>query len=300
VGGIEDLIAPDLEWVVTSEGVVLERDGDRLIGNCPLHEDNDPSFALWKREGRDWVGCWACGFGPTDDIGFIMAVRQVDYKTAVLLRRRHAQRQPANWESTALPARDRSRGQFSDFGPEYRATLGTYPGAAYEFLGRRGWLTAEADETIEQFRLSGDDKWIVVPHYTPSGDFVTALKSRTVDGELRTLKEGVLAFLYGCWRDEGQPYVVLAEGESDTWRLTRYWRHRDDTIVLGLPAGAKPPRPSWLSFIGERKLLLLFDGDEAGRRAVGQWKEARECRSVDPGDKRDASKLSDFELDSLL
>ena len=298
-----DLIDAPLEFVVVSEGVALSRDGDKLIGICPFHDDDDPSFAVWNYGGRDFCGCWACGFGPTDAIGFLREKRGVDYPTALVYANRYSREALGlNWQSTALPVREKQV-QAHDFTEELKQSRQGMPEAAKHFLMNRGLSVTDAQWVIDEFQLGGDEKYIVVPHLTPSGRHVTAIKYRVGGAKLMTMDDGTLAFLYGCWRDTGQPYVLLCEGESDTWRVAAFWRHDPRVLVLGLPSGAKGPRDSWLLAIGGRRLGVLFDADEAGYRATTAWLEARDgtadlTAKLQSG--LDASKLDDHKMCELF
>lgn len=296
---LADLFDPPLEFVCLEEGIVLERSGDKLVGVCPFHADSEPSFALWNYGGRDFVGCWACGFGPTDGLGLIRMAHDCPFETALIISRRYARAAlEAKWVSTALPQSEKQV-MLKDFTAEAHRALSTFPEAARGFLMGRG-LDMHTEWLLQEFRFGGDGKWIVVPHYSKSGKFVTAIKYREGTGLLKTMDGGTLSFLYGCWRDTGQPYVVLAEGESDTWRLAAFYSNDPRVLVLGLPSGAKAPKLHWLAELEGRRLLVLFDGDDAGRRAAAQWQEARpDARVVDPGDGLDASKLSDKQLREL-
>ena len=46
-------------------GVELRKNGTRLVGRCPVHEDRSPSFAVFGTH-HETCGCYPCGF--TGDI----------------------------------------------------------------------------------------------------------------------------------------------------------------------------------------------------------------------------------------
>lgn len=295
-----ELFDPPIEYVAEEEGIVLQRDGQKLVGICPLHPDSDPSFAVWRYNDRDFCGCWACGFGPTDAIGLIRAIRGCDYASALVIMRRYSRSLPEDWKPTKLQSssvRDASR----DFRAETDKSLQGDSSAAIAFLESRGlgeheeWLRAE-------FGFGGDAKYVVVPHYTPSKKHVTGLKYRELGGKLLTMEGGTLAFLYGAWRDgDERTHVVLAEGESDCWRLAAYFRADARVIVLGLPHGACAPKPHWLAAIGDRPLLIFFDGDDTGREHAREWLRASPSgRMVMTPDGQDACTLSDEEIGILI
>jgi hypothetical protein len=85
---------------------------------------------------------------------------------------------------------------------------------------------------------------------------------------------GQLSALYGEWRDRGNRQVILVEGESDVWLAA--WRTRDEDVdVLGLPSGASAkPRREWVEQMAGREVTIMFDADEAGRRAAATWASA--------------------------
>lgn len=297
---IQELFDPPLQFVLEHENVLLERYDNKFIGLCPFHDDSEPSFALWRYNDRDFVGCWACGFGPTDAIGFIRRLHGVTFAESLVIIRRIGKAMPDDWSATILKStsvKDGSR----DFSAEAREALSYEPGYARQFLAERGFTTSDTDWVLDRYRIGGDEKYLVVPHYTPSGRHVTGIKTRVEDERLDTLGGGTLSFLYGCWLDEGQPYVVLTEGESDCWRMAAYYRHDARILVLSLPSGAKGPKPPWLKTLEGRRLLIIFDGDKPGRDAAEAWRRERlDARIVDPGEGLDASDLTDDDLRRLL
>lgn len=296
---LSEIFEPPLEWVLEREGVSLRRDGSKLLGICPFHSDSDPSFAMWRYNDRDFVGCWACGFGPTDAIGFIREKYSVSYAESLVIIRRIAKEMPEDWKFEPLPSTS-VKNATRDFTKETKMSLTDDPTAAREFLELRG-LGEDDEWLMEKYRFGGDHKYVVVPHYTPSGKHVTGLKYREVHGQLMTMEGGTLSFLYGSWLDGGQPFVVLCEGESDTWRVASFFREDPRVLVLGLPAGAKGPKLMWLNMLNDRKLMTIFDGDAAGRKATEEWlKVVPGLKAIDPGDDMDACKLTNEQLKDLI
>lgn len=58
----------------------LRRSGRALVGVCPFHKDDNPSFAIYA-DTNSWY-CFACGMGG-DVIGFYQQSKKVDFKTAI-------------------------------------------------------------------------------------------------------------------------------------------------------------------------------------------------------------------------
>ena len=58
----------------------LRRSGRALVGICPLHDDINPSFAIYDDTNSFY--CFACGVGG-DVISYFQKVKNVDFKTAI-------------------------------------------------------------------------------------------------------------------------------------------------------------------------------------------------------------------------
>lgn len=71
----------DLAALVQSHGVVLQKHGSRdLVGRCPFHEEETPSFVVTPSKNLfHCLGCGAAG-GPID---FVMRTQNLDFRAAV-------------------------------------------------------------------------------------------------------------------------------------------------------------------------------------------------------------------------
>ena len=58
----------------------LKKMGKVLMGKCPFHEENTPSFAIYP-ETNTW-NCFAT-WGGGDAVSFYMKLHKVDFRTAV-------------------------------------------------------------------------------------------------------------------------------------------------------------------------------------------------------------------------
>ena len=58
----------------------LKRSGTTLIGKCPLHPDNNPSFAIYTETNS--FNCFA-GCGGGDSITFLMKLYSIDFEEAI-------------------------------------------------------------------------------------------------------------------------------------------------------------------------------------------------------------------------
>ena len=260
-------------YVLEKNGHMLEQKGQILATRCPFHADGDPSFDVFDG-GIRW-GCYPCGKGG-DVLDLIREIyggsygKQMD--KAVELRdnlREEGWQAPAVAERTSL------------WDPERAEALVTTaqlenPEALYAFLDEKSATSPRlADLDPEDLRsrwsigCAGDE--IIVPYWNRQGELV-AYKHRTADTKMRAAPGSVLGgVLYGEWLDKDPSLpVLLCEGESDTWAAA-------DALpgysVLGLSSGAGS-HPNQASSLANRRVVLAFDGDEAGRKASVAWSNA--------------------------
>jgi DNA primase catalytic core len=74
-----------LERLVTAKGVVLEPDGDNLLGRCPFHEDPTPSLTVSPKDNL-WRCVGACQAGG-NVIDWVMRAEGVSFRHAVAFLR---------------------------------------------------------------------------------------------------------------------------------------------------------------------------------------------------------------------
>ncbi len=268
----------NLAAVIMADGVELGQVGDRLVGQCPFHDDESPSFAVWRWEDGCWAyGCWSCGeCGDLFDYiqerhacGFAAAMR-----IAVALR-----------DGDDLP--DIVPGDASPKASQLPAWW-AWPGGSGDvelvtrFLRDRH-IKVPADWVMHEFSVTTQRRRCVqIPHFDPAGK-LTAMKERAPgDGwQSRSVAGSKLDHLYGIWRlrgASGRDELVVCEGESDTWSVARWTDHgRQVPDVVGLPSGAAAtPRSEWVEWMRGRRVVLLFDSDDAGRAAGKRWAAALE------------------------
>jgi DNA primase len=66
--------------VVAKHGVALRESGGHLLGHCPFHEDEHPSFAVYP-ETRSFY-CFGCNAGG-DVIDFVRRADNLSFRDAV-------------------------------------------------------------------------------------------------------------------------------------------------------------------------------------------------------------------------
>lgn len=265
-------ITVDLSSVILAYGIALEpvASGDRLIGLCPFHDDTVPSFSVWQSEDWGWqCGCWSCDFSPGDIFTFLMRWHECGFAEAVGI-------------ATTLRATDLPDPPPINVEHEVRATVsldkilsrGTEFDAVHDLLNARG-LYVPAPWLKREFEICADGDTVLIPHWDYAHRNLIGIKRRAAYLGWKNIAARGSEFgsLYGIWRDEGSDTVILCEGESDTWTVAYLYRDHD-VEVFGLPCGAAAtPRTEWLKELEGSTVVLLFDGDRAGREGAARWAE---------------------------
>ncbi|MCX6879861.1 MAG: CHC2 zinc finger domain-containing protein [Verrucomicrobia bacterium] len=288
---------------LTARGVELRRQGNRLVGKCPHHDDTSPSFAVFPN-GKN-CGCYPCGF--TGDVfsvsqwlgrsdSFTSAVADVASVLGVYLPSGTAQGQPRAPQEPPRPERkpevpfslspgDRERIRFARW--EFSNILhggGPLLGEIAESLS----LPAEAlrHAAFGECGLGFAEGWLCYAY--PNG-----LKLRNRNPERKPRFRWIVGKATAPWRMEWalRPEVrtiYLAEGESDCMALIAAGLESDGTAACVASPG-KDFSQSWAPMFAGRKVVLCFDSDPPGMTAavrvagllaghsasVSNWKGAR-------------------------
>ena len=288
--------------VVERHGVRLRGEGRRLVARCPFHEDRSPSFSVYlETQSFHCFGCGASG----DVIDFIRRAEGLGFREAVARlgdgtddgataspRRAEAPRRT----DRARPLSLDDRLMLTAACELYHETLLRTPGAL-QYLETRGipaWAVRQCQlgysdgrllaSYLRRRRLSlkrarelgllfrSDDETmagrVVIPELR--GAHCGWMVGRVIDG-LRQPKYRGLSLprpLLGYERTRGHSRVFLTEGPFD-WLTLVGW---------GLPAcallGTQAGRDT-LRLLGRaRSIVLVLDGDEAGREGAAQLASA--------------------------
>ncbi len=137
------------------------------------------------------------------------------------------------------------------------------------------WPFLSVDD-IEGFGVHIGPTAMYVPHYDDAG-IVRGVKIRALPGGAKYSARGssYTARLYRAVElPDDTEIVLLCEGESDTWCLTKHCANKPGVGVLGLPSGSALWRNHWDRDLGpERSVMLLLDDDRAGNEAAARIKE---------------------------
>ena len=272
-----DQLKTDLSilFVLEANGHVYEQaEGGKYAARCPFHEDSAPSFDVFGENLERW-GCYPCGDGGDvlDLVKRLYAIErfvEVKDKAAELLRAQTA----SGWSGPRKGVRrefdrDRALRTVSDSSAGADAAWR----ALYDSLAaERPALAAVDPQDIRiAFRLGVQDDWTIAPIYDRE-DTLVAYKRRKVGGKMLVASGADLTQnLYGEWldKDRSKP-VLLVEGETDAWAAHFAL---PEMAVLSVPTGAGSPATQAHTLNG-RHVILAFDGDATGRRALRTWSDA--------------------------
>ncbi len=267
---------------LAARGVELRRNGTRLVGRCPVHDDRAPSFAVF---GTDYetCGCFPCGFtGDVFEVSkwlgrsstFPEAVADVAATLGVYLPQSTAgtatrpatvpprpAKQPE--PSFVLSAAERetihaARLAFSDaFWAEEPIVddIGASLGLDRETLRLASWGSSG---------LGLANGWLCYAY--PHG-----LKWRNPDPTGKFRFRWIVGKALAPWRMEWvtpeTETVYVTEGESDTLALIAAGLEADGTAACVASPGTSFLR-EWAQLFRGKRVILCFDTDQPGRTAT--------------------------------
>lgn len=310
----------------------------------PSHAGHDEheSFAVfvYPETGTVYCGCWSCNFqGDVFDFLKVWSSEYSDFSVA--LRRASVLYDEFMTEVEGEPERYQRRLETAGRSLEeqkanaehfYRVCFQALQMAhdprtrtsAIDLMIREkiadevwGWERLSTDGLVARWKLgttSENPYLVLIPHLSfdpedPTGEtkVIKGYKTRTGTSKPYAYKGSDLSALYGEWLDVPGKPVILLEGESDCWTIDAWLRSENrDEVVLGLPSGASArPKDEWIARLKGRDVTLMFDGDEAGRKATRKWAKALAGAAVHYTvaqliDGKDASSLTDAEVATAL
>lgn len=243
----------------------VKRQADGWIARCPAHDDANPSLSLKNGDnGKPLVFCHA-GCKSEDVLGAV----GLNWKDVLKLNDDGGR--PSNSSATAQPSNSSSRKTHNSSrrgNDDNGCTLAEYSvakGLPEDFLKSLG---------IKQQKYAGQQV-LSIPYKDENSEdkairYRTALtKSPKKDNRFKW-KKGAKPLLYGLWRLESGPSVVLVEGESDCHTL---WHN--EITALGLPGASnfKEERDA-KHFEQFDKIYLVREPDKGGETICKKLSES--------------------------
>ncbi len=272
---ILDALRHRLPDYLAASGVDLRRNGTRLVGRCPVHDDRAPSFAVFGTH-HETCGCYPCGFsGDVFEVSkwlgrsltFPEAVTDVAATLGVHLPQATAGTTPRPAMLAAPPfvlsAAERetvhaARLAFSDAfhaGEPIVDDIAASLGLDRETLRLASWGSSG---------LGLADGWLCYAY--PQG-----LKWRNPDPSGKCRFRWIVGKALAPWRMEwvkpDTRTVYVTEGESDTLALIAAGFEADGTAACVASPGTSFPR-DWAPLFRGKRVVLCFDTDQPGRTAT--------------------------------
>lgn len=273
-----------IPFVLEAHGIAVTPDGGKYVALCPFHDDSNPSLDVYG-EGLERFGCYPCGaqgdvldlirrLDGTED--FPTTLDRADSYLGLLIEQK--------WEGPKAGA-PKAPFDFEAARETAHAAELADPLPFYEFLaakvarGDAGLEAADPDWLWRYYRLGARGPQLIIPYYDRAGQLVT-YKYRTVESKaLSAAGSDFSDVLYAEWRDTDTTLpVVLCEGESDVWAAQTAMG--EEWIALGIPTGVGA-HPKQAGNLAGRKVVIAFDGDEAGRAGAVRWFAALDAFDCD-------------------
>lgn len=259
----------DVEAILDKVGIeYVESGSNRLMVRCPFHDDNNPSCGVWADSG--WFKCFGCGKDGSlaDLIAEHEGIEWHEAKRIIGGEERISSIQQKLVENLSKPKDTFKYYKVSSFHKTYPKLEEGSPG--WEYMVGRNILP----EMIRLYDIrQGTGKYanrVVLPIYTVEGKLVSYVgrsyrkgalpktkKSRSPHRTLFGLKELVT-------EGRATEYLVVVEGEIDAIYLQQY----GVSAVANMGTMAMGAEKISLLRRYSRRVVLSYDGDEAGRRAM--------------------------------
>ncbi len=267
---------------LAARGVELRRNGTRLVGRCPCHDDTSPSFAVFGTH-HETCGCYPCGFtgdifevskwlGHSStfpealaDVAATLGVYPPQSAAGTPLRLVTAPPRPAkqppppfalsNGERERIHAARLAFCEAFHAGDPIVDEIAASLGLDRETLRHASWGTSG---------LGLAEGWLCYAY--PQG-----LKWRNPDPAGKPRFRWIVGKALAPWRMEwvkpDTETVYLTEGESDCMALIAAGLEADGTAVCVASPGTSFPR-DWAPLFRGKRVVLCFDTDPPGRTAT--------------------------------
>ena len=254
-----------VQYVLHRAGVLLNEFGS---ANCPFHDDSNPSLDTFPP--NRWA-CAPCGKGG-DVLDLLSAfspgMKFPDVMTwaARLLGELKRDGWAGSVEQVEKPLFDVAAGSavvaqaYNDFACKSTVQL---------LCSAKGW-PFDAGYLNREWGVGDSGTEVVIPYWSSDGTLRT-YRTRTLESKPKSAHGRLVApTFYGEWRLRPESrFVVLCEGESDTWTAAWTYRLVTDVAALGIPGAGTPPFGAEL--LKGRNVIIAFDGDAAGFQAGSKW-----------------------------
>ena len=269
---------------LAARGVELRKQGARLVGKCPCHDDGNPSFAVYGAKLEN-CGCYPCGFSGDAFAAslwmgrasnFVEAVQDVAAALGVHLPQDAAQAATRPATAPHRPAKQ----------PEPPFVLCDADRQKIR-AARLAWCDAFHSDNPIVDRIAAslglDRETLRHAAWGESGlglangwlcyTYPNGLKWRNPDPQAKPRFVWLVGKATAPWRAEWiRPEVqtvYLTEGESDCLALIAAGLEADGTAVCVASPGTSFS-PAWAELFTGKRVVLCFDSDPPGQSAAAK------------------------------
>jgi hypothetical protein len=276
---------------LAARGVELRRNGTRLVGRCPVHDDSNPSFAVYGANHEN-CGCYPCGFDgdvfalsqwlgrssnfpeAVQDVSTVLGYYLPESTAGTATRHATPPQRPAKQPEPpplVLSDADRekirlARLRFSDAfhaGDEIIDRIAASLGLDRETLRHASWgesglglaCPVNSREPWLCYAYPNGLKWRN-PHPRTTPRFLWIVPKATAPWRMEWVKPGTAT-------------VYLTEGESDCLALIAAGLEADGTAACVASPGTSF-LPSWAPLFAGKRIVICFDLDTAGQAAAAK------------------------------
>jgi DNA primase len=273
--------------------------GDSYRIPCPIHRGRDSNFSVSERDGL-WNCFSVCGRGGSV-IDLVAALEDVSISEAVKKLREDYQLTPM--ATSAIVAREyKNKNERYTRLSEEPAELGIeLPELTWLEEGYRGFRAS----TIQHWGLARTAEGVFIPHLDTRGR-VYSYTIRRDDGDpkydnVHGVSKGIPFGTFETKADIVRSgFAFLVEGQLDCIKV---WQN-GLTNVVALMGSSMSEQQAMILLSLTSRLVLLMDGDEAGRKASreieSKWKSVFDIKVVDLPQGKDPDDLSRKELAELV
>lgn len=275
-----DAMRARLPEYLAAVGVEFRKQGNRLVGRCPVHDDRTPSFAVFGASLAT-CGCHPCGFTgdvfdasrwlgrsstfpeAARDVASVLGIHLPQGTGSPATRPPQAKKAPATPAPFKLSAADREKHHAARLAFSDALDGGTLDPLARE-LGIPPWaLRWCAMGTSGLGWIDGK-----LAYLYPEGIKVRNPKGSTPRFLWLAGKATV------PWRSEWvrptTSAVYLTEGESDCLALVGAGLESEPSNACVAIPGAEGFKPEWCATFAGKRVVLCFDLDAKGREATAK------------------------------
>ena len=265
-------------YVLESNGHKSELNGGKYAASCPLpgHKDSSPSFDVFGEKLERW-GCYPCNIGG--DVLDLVGKLHPEIKRFVEIKDKAAEYLTAQRVSQWSGPTEGSKNTFDRAAANKLVLASAEDDVPIDWINVYEHLTAvENNPGLEQvpyewirreFQIGTYHNAAIIPYYGRDMSLVAYKRRKAGEKIMAAAGSDFSDILYGQWRDTNKTLpVLLCEGESDVWAAAHALAGTHS--VMGLPTGAGA-FPSQAPRLADRDVVLAFDGDETGRRALVAW-----------------------------